>query len=93
MTQYSKDADPEAILPPKKRFITSSELGELWETRGMKYRVDDLHKMLLDRGLAVYIDRPKFREMFKDILRSFLVDGDARRDPRRQPRQAFPKVF
>jgi hypothetical protein len=93
MTQYRRDADPEAVLPPKRQFITAEDLGELWDTRGMKYRVDDLHKMLIDRGLAVYIDRPKFRGMFKDVLRSFLVDGDARRDPRKQPKQSFPKVF
>ena len=93
MTQYNKDTDPEAVLPPKQQFITEEELYEVWDTRGMKYRVDDLHTMLINRGLAVYIDRPKFREMFKDILRSFLVDGDARRDPRKQPRQRFPKVF
>ena len=93
MAQYTKDTDPEAVLPPSKQFVTAIELGELWDTRGMKYRVDDLHKMLIDRGLAVYIDRFKFREMFKDILRSFLVDGDARRDPRKQPKQSFPKVF
>jgi len=93
MTQYSSDIDAESVLPPKKSFITSGELAELWDTRGMKYRVDDLHKMLLDRGLAVYIDRPKFRSMVMDVLRCFLVEGDARRDPRRQPKQAFPKVF
>lgn len=93
MTQYNRDTDAEAVLPPKIQFITSEELYELWDARGMKYRVDDFHKMLLDRGLGVYIDRPKFRDMFRDILRSFLVDGDARRDPRKQPRQAFPKVF
>ena len=93
MTQYRKDTDPESVLPDKKQFITHGDLMELWDSRGMKYRVDDFHKMLLDRGLAVYIDRPKFREMFKDILRSFLVDVDARRDPRKQPKQAFPKVF
>jgi hypothetical protein len=93
MTQHNKDTDPEAVLPPKKQFLTEDQLLELWDARGLKYRVDDFHKMLLDRGLAVYIDRPKFRNMFQDILRSFFVDGDARRDPRRQPKQSFPKVF
>lgn len=93
MTQHSSDIDAESVLPPKKVFLTLSELAELWDTRGMKYRIDDLHKMLLDRGLAVYIDRPKFRSMVMDILRGFLVEGDARRDPRRQPKQSFPKVF
>ncbi len=93
MTQYTDDTDPEAVLPPKKQFVTLEELAELWDTRGMQYRVDDFHLMLLNRGLAVYIDRTKFRSMFKDILRCFLVDGEARRDPRKQPKQSFPKVF
>jgi len=93
MPQYNKDIDPEAILPPKKQFITDEELRELWDLRGLKYRVDDFHQMLLNRGLAVYIDRPKFRSMFRDILRSFMVDGEARRDPRKQPKSIFPKVF
>lgn len=87
------DTDAQAVLPPKKQFVTSEDLLELWDTRGMKYRVDEFHKMLLDRGLATYIDRPTFRSMFKDIVREFLVDGGARRDPRMQPRQSFPKVF
>jgi len=93
MTQHTRDTDPEAVLPPKKQFITRDELDELWDMRGLKHRVDDFHKMLLDRGLATYIDRPKFRSMFKDIIRTFLVDGDARRDPLKQPIQSFPKVF
>ena len=93
MVQRNLDTDPESILPPERYFLSMDDLDELWDLRGMKYRVDDFHKMLLDRGLAVYIDRPKFRAMFRDILRSFLVEGDARRDPRRQPRQSFPKVF
>lgn len=93
MAQYIKDSDPESVLPPVKQFMTVEELYELWDTRGMKYRVDDFHKMLLDRGLAVYINKPIFRAMFKDILRSFLVDGDSRRDPRKQPIRSFPKVF
>lgn len=93
MSQYDKDTDPRAVLPPKKQFITEDQLYEVWDARGLKYRVDDFHKMMLDRGLSVGIDRPKFRNMFKDIIRGFLVNGDARRDPRMQPRQTFPKVF
>lgn len=84
---------PESVLPSKKQFITADQMDEIWDARGMKFRVDELHQMLLDRGLNVYIDRPKFRSMFKDLIRSFLVEGDARRDPRRQPRQRFPKVY
>lgn len=83
----------ESVLPPPKQFLDEDTLDEIWDTRGMKYRVDDFHQMLLDRGLGVYVDQPKFRKMFKDILRQFFVEGLARRDPRRQPRQRFPKVY
>ena len=83
----------EAVLPPKKQFLTSDQVQEIWDARGMKYRVDELHQMLLDRGLVNYVDRPMFRRMVLDIFRAFLVEGDARRDPRRQPRQRFPKVY
>lgn len=83
----------ESVLPPKKEFLSPDQIQEIWDARGMKYRVDELHQMLLDRGLAVYVDRPMFRKMVKDIFRSFLVEGDSRRDPRRQPKQRFPKVY
>lgn len=85
--------DTESVLPPKKTFLTPEQMQEVWDARGMKYRVDELHQMLLDRGLAVYVDRPMFRKMVVDIFRSFLVEGDARRDPRRQPKSRFPKVY
>lgn len=83
----------ESVLPSAKQFVTPNEFDELWDTRGLKYRVDELHQMMLQRGLGVYVDQPMFRKMFKDIIRQFLVDGEARRDPRRQPRQRFPKVY
>lgn len=83
----------EAVLPPKKQFLTPDQIQEIWDARGMKYRVDELHQMLLDRGLVNYVDRPMFRRMIMDIFRAFLVEGDARRDPRRQPKQRFPKVY
>lgn len=89
----TKITQVESTLPPKKQFIQDDHLDELWDARGLKYRVDELHQMMLDRGLSVQIDRPKFRAMVKDILRAFLVEGDARIDPRHQPRQRFPKVF
>lgn len=85
--------DAESVLPPKKVFVGSAELEEIWNARGLKYRVDEFHEMLLRRGLGVYVDRPKFRKMFRDILEAFFVHGDARRDPRRVPRQRWPKVF
>lgn len=93
MVQHNKDVSAESVLPPKKQFLTEEELQEVWETRGMKYRADLFHKMLLDRGLAVYVDRPKFRSMLQAIMRDFLVEGISARDPRMQPKPTFPKVY
>jgi hypothetical protein len=87
-----KPPDAESIAPPAKSFITQEQMEEIWDARGLKYRVDEFHQMLLDRGLGNYIDQPAFRGMFKAIVQGFLVEGDARRDPRRVPRQRFPKV-
>lgn len=58
----------------------------------MKYRVDEFHLALLQRGLGVYVDRPMFRSMVHSILEKFLVEGEAKRDPRYAPIPRFPKV-
>jgi hypothetical protein len=86
------DDTAESVLPPPKQFVSEDVLAELWDTRGLKYRVDEFHQMLLQRGLGNYVHQVMFRKIFRDILHQFLVDGEARRDPRRQPRQYFPKV-
>lgn len=83
----------EGVLPPKKSFLSDDALDEIWNVRGLKYRVDEFHQMLLNRGLANYVDRPAFRGMIREILQAFLVDGEARRDPKWTPRQRFPKVL
>jgi hypothetical protein len=85
--------DPRAVLPPEKHFLTAEQLDELWNLRGMKYRVDELHVALLNRGLGIYVDRPMFRRLIHDLLEDFLVNGKARRDPKWEPRTRFPKVF
>ena len=82
----------DSIKPPKKQFITEEQLQELWDARGMKYRWDDIHRSLLQRGLAVYVDRPMFRKMIMEVLRSFLVEGDARVEPKHEPKTLWPKV-
>jgi len=84
--------DENSLLPPKKQFLTEEQFLEIWDARGMQYRWDEMHQMLLDRGLAVYVDRAIFRKMVRDIMHSFLVGGDARRDPKHETRQRFPKV-
>lgn len=93
MGHIDKPTDSQAVLPPKKSFLTQDQLDEVWDTRGMKYRFDEFHEALLNRGLQPYVDRPKFQKMVHDILRAFLVTGEARRDPRRVPMQRFPKVY
>lgn len=83
--------DAESVLPEAKQFLTPEQLDEIWNTRGMKYRWDELHVALLNRGLLPSVDRPAFRQMVRDILAFFLVEGNAQRDPRRTPRQRFPR--
>lgn len=83
----------ESVLPPPKKFLEPEQLEEIWDTRGLKYRVDELHVALLNRGLGPYVDRPKFRQMVKDILEQFLVQGAAKRQPQFEVRQRFPKVY
>ena len=85
--------DVESVLPPKKAFLTEEDLDELWDPRGLKYRVDELHVMLLNRGLSPHIDRTSFRSMVKTMLNTFLVDGNAKRDPKTEPKGTWPKVY
>jgi hypothetical protein len=87
-----RKSDVDSILPDKKQFITEEQLLELWDARGLKYRVDELHKMLLERGLAPYVDRAMFRKMLHDVFRTFLVEGDAKRQPKHELKMRWPKV-
>jgi hypothetical protein len=87
------EVDSHALIPPKRGFLAEDALLEVWDTRGLKYRVDEFHEALLSRGLQTYVDRPAFRKTVLDMLRAFFVEGDARRDPRHVPMQKFPKVM
>lgn len=89
--EFDGPPDAAAVLPDKKQFLTSDQLDEVWNTRGLKYRIDELHISLLNRGLLPIVDRPGFRQLVREILESFFVNGDARRDPRRAPKQRFPR--
>ena len=88
-----KTPDAESTLPPPKKFISEDEMDEIWDARGLKYRVDEFHVAMLNRGLGPYVDREVFRKIFRDIVQAFFVNGEARHDPRRAPRQRFPKVY
>ena len=84
---------PEQVLPEEKQFLTEEQLYELWDLRGLKYRVDSFHVSLLSRGLNVSVDRAMFRSAVYDILKSFLIDGDARLPDKNNPLPRFPKVY
>jgi len=73
-----------AVLP-EKQFLTEDELAEVWETRGLKWRVDELFKFCRERGLLPSVRQERFRKKVRGILRAFLCDGDVRRDPRFVP--------
>jgi len=89
----TQESSTESVLPPPKQFVDEDDLAEIWDARGMKFRVDELHMAMIQRGLNPQIDLPVFRKMFRDIVRQFFVDGEARRPPEHTPRQRFPKVF
>lgn len=76
---------PQGVVLPPKQFLTLDELLEVWETRGMKFRVDELHKYLVERGLLPHNRRDTFRKKVFGMLRKFLVEGETRRDPRFVP--------
>jgi hypothetical protein len=76
---------PEGAELPKKQFLTEEQLLELWETRGLKYRIDEFHSFCIQRGLLPVHRKDVFRKKVMGILHSFLVEGDFRRDPRFVP--------
>jgi len=85
MTDPTRGEVPGSIALPIKTFLAEEELLEIWETRGMKYRVDELHKFCLERGLLPHNRADSFRKKVFGILRTFLCEGETRRDPRYVP--------
>jgi hypothetical protein len=77
-----REAIPESVVIPPKQFLSESELMELWETRGLKWRCDDLYAYQRNRGLSPHIRKETFRSKMLGMLRAFLVNGESRRDPR-----------
>lgn len=76
---------PESVELPKKIFLTEEELLELWETRGLKFRIDELHAFCVQRGMVNYTRKDSFRAKVFGILEDFLCKGEMRRDPRFVP--------
>jgi hypothetical protein len=84
---------PQAVVLPPKPFITGDELTEIWETRGMKFRVDEFFKWCTQNGLLPHVRRDSFRAKFHGMLEAFFVKGDSRRDPKFIPPRKQPKLF
>lgn len=87
MSNFPSRGDPiaESVQLDRKQFLGDDQLLELWETRGLKFRVDELHAYLRDRGLHPYVRKEEFRGKVLGMLEAFLVQGEVRRDPRHQP--------
>lgn len=80
------------VLPPKQ-FLSEDQLLEIWETRGMKFRVDEFHAWCVQQGLLPHCRKEVFRSKFHGMLASFFVRGDSRRDPKSVPPRKVPKVW
>jgi hypothetical protein len=92
MNEERPPADAAQARLPDKPFLTAEQLEEIWNMRGMKYRVDELHKSMIERGLLPSVQRPDFRQVVRSILSDFLVDGRSKRQPKHDPIPRFPKV-
>lgn len=77
---------PQSVSLDQKQFLTPEQLVELWETRGLKYRVAEFHKYCTDRGLLTHFRVDTFGKKVFRMLEQFLVEGETRLDPRHQPR-------
>jgi hypothetical protein len=85
MADPTRGEIPQSTVLPPKQFLTEEQLLEVWETRGLKFRVDELHKYLIERGLLPSNRRDGFRKKVYGMLRKFLCEGEFRRDPRFVP--------
>lgn len=85
MADPTRGEIPEGVALPEKQFLTEAELEEIWEIRGMKYRIDEFHKHCTERGLMPHFRKDSFRKKIFGVLRAFLCNGETRRDPRYVP--------
>ena len=85
MADVTRGETAESVILPPKRFLKDEDLVELWEVRGLKFRVDDLYAHCRDRGLLPYFRKEHFRAKVFSMLQKFLVEGETRRDPRYVP--------
>jgi len=85
MEDVTRGEIPQTVVLPIKRFVTEEQLLEIWENRGLKFRVDELHKHLRERGLLPHNRMDSFRRKMYGMLKAFFCDGETRRDPRFVP--------
>lgn len=85
MVDPTRGESAESAVLPRKQFLSEEELLELWETRGLKFRIDEFYAHCRDRGLLPYFRKENFRSKLLNVLRQFLVEGESRRDPRYVP--------
>jgi hypothetical protein len=85
MIDPTRGETPESAVLPPKSFLEEDQLLEIWETRGLKFRVDEFYEFCMRRGLMAHFRKDSFRKKIFGMLRSFLCKGDTRRDPRFVP--------
>lgn len=93
MRELAPPAEADQVRPEPKQFVTEEQFEEIWNLRGLKYRIDDFHVQLLSRGLNVSVDRAVFRTTMFEILKSFFVSGDSRLPSNKAPKPKFPRVY
>ena len=68
------------------RWLTPEQFKELWDTQGLKYRLGDYYELLTQNGLRLPFTN--FLGNTEAMLKSFLVDGQRRIQPKEQGPQA-----
>lgn len=85
MEDLTRGESVENAVLPEKQFLSEEELLEIWEIRGMKFRIDDFYKHCRDRGLMPHFRKENFRSKIFSVMKQFFVNGETRRDPRFVP--------
>lgn len=93
MSDEHRESIAQAAILPEKQFLTKDDLLEIWEIRGLKFRVDEFHKYCSDRGLMPHFRIDNFRSKMYRMLEQFFVEGESRRDPRFVPPPKRRKIF
>jgi len=93
MTDPIRESTAQATVLPDKRFLSNEDLLEIWETRGLKFRVDEFYTYCTNRGLMAHFRKDSFRAKMFGMLKQFFVDGESRRDPSTLPPTKTRKVF